>query len=120
MFVSKFDLDFAYGQKKLSTETDRQCVFAITGATFSGYHYFKRGFYGLADIAKIFQGKRDRRLENCTQAWLYDMIVVTRGDKQEHEKTIFDVLNILEKACYRAGKRTSEFFMKKRSGRDTK
>ena len=29
-------LDYAYGQMKLSEETSRQCVFAITGANFSG------------------------------------------------------------------------------------
>ena len=31
LFISKIDLDYAYGQLKLSEETTRQCVFAITG-----------------------------------------------------------------------------------------
>ena len=31
LFISKIDLDYAYGQMKLSEETSRQCVFAITG-----------------------------------------------------------------------------------------
>ena len=40
-----------------------------------------------------------------------DIIVVTRGNKQDHEKKLFNVLNKLEKAGYRASKKKSEFFM---------
>ena len=61
--ISKIDLDYAYGQMKLSKETSRQCVFAITGGNFTGYYRFKKGFYGLADIPTIFQEKFDRTLE---------------------------------------------------------
>ena len=39
-------------------------------------------------------------------------MVVTRGDGEEHEKNLFDVLNKLEKVGYRASKRKSEFVMK--------
>ena len=83
---------------KLSEETSRQCVFALTGGKFSGYYRFKKGFYGLADIPTIFQEKIDRRLGYCTPAWLDDIIVVTRGNKQDHEKNLFEILNKLEKA----------------------
>ena len=96
---------------KLSEETSRQCVFALTGGKFSRYYRFKKGFYGLADIPTIFQEKIDRTLEYCTPAWLDHIIVVTRGNKQDHEKKFFDVLNKLEKAGYRASKKKSEFFM---------
>ena len=111
LFLSKIDLDYAYGKIRLSEETSRQCVFALTGGNFSGYYRFKKGFYGLADIPTIFQEKIDRILEYCTPAWLDDIIVVTRGSKQDHEKKLFDVLNKLEKAGYRASKKKSEFFM---------
>ena len=107
----KIDLDYAYGQLKLSEETSRQCVFAITGAKFSGYYRFKKGFCGLADIPTIFQEEIDRTLEYSTLAWLDDIIVVIRGNKQEHGKKLFDVLSKLEKAGYRASKRKSEFFL---------
>ena len=30
LFISKIDLDYAYGQMKLSEKTSRQCVFALT------------------------------------------------------------------------------------------
>ena len=111
LFISKNDLDYAYGQMKLSDETSRQCLFALTGGNFSGYYRFKKGFYGLADIPTIFREKIDRTLEYCTPAWLDDIIVVTRGNKQDHEEKLFDILNKLEKAGYRASKRKSEFFM---------
>ena len=112
LFMSKIDLDYAYGQMKLSEETSRQCVFALTGGKFSGFHRFKKRFYGLADIPKIFQEKIDRTLGYCTPAWLDDIIIVTRGNKQDHEKKLFDVLNKLEKAGYQASKKKSEVFMK--------
>ena len=38
-----------------------------------------------------------RTLEYSTPAWLDDIIVVTRGNRQEHEKELFDVLSKLEK-----------------------
>ena len=110
LMMSKIDLDYAYGQMKLSKETSRQFVFAITGGKFSGYYRFKKGFYGLADIPTIFQKKIDRTLEYSTPAWLDDIIVVTRGDRKEHEKKLFDVLKKLD-AGYRASERKSEFFL---------
>ena len=79
LFLSKIDLDYAYGQMKLSEETSRQCVFALTGGNFSGYYRFKQGFYELADIPTIFQNKIDRTLEYYTPAWLDNLIVVTLG-----------------------------------------
>ena len=112
LFMSKIDLDYAYGQMKLSEETSRQCVFALTGENFSGCYRYKKGFYGFADIPTIFQQKIDRTLEYCTPAWLDDIIIVTRGSKQDHEKKLFDFLDKLEKAGYRASKKKSEFFLK--------
>ena len=111
--MSKIDLDYAYGQMKLSKETSRQCVFAITGGKFSGYYRFKKEFYSLADIPTIFQEKIDRTLEYSTPAWLDDIIVVTRGDRKENENILFDVLKKLEDAGYRASEKKSEFLLNK-------
>ena len=89
LIMSKIDLDYAYGQMKLSKETSRQCVFAITGGKFSGFYRFKKRFYGLADIPTIFQEKNDRTLEYSTPAWRDEIIVVTRGDRKEHENKLY-------------------------------
>ena len=90
---------------KLSKETSRQCVFARTGGNFSGYYRFKKLFYGLADLPTKFPEKIDRTLEYSTLAWLDDIIVVTRGDRKEHEKKLFDILGKLENAGYRASEK---------------
>ena len=79
--------------------------------------YIHEGFYGLADTPTIFQEKIDRTLEYCTPKWLDDKIVVSRRDKQEHEKNLFDVLNKLEKTEYRARKNKPDFFMNKKLAR---
>ena len=65
LFISKMDLNYAYGQMKLLEETSRQCVFAITGGNFSENYSFKKRFYGLADIPSILK-KIDRTLEYST------------------------------------------------------
>ena len=65
---SKNDLHYTYGQMKLSKETSRQGVFAITGAKFSGYYQFKKGFYGLADTTTKIPEKIYGTLEYCTPA----------------------------------------------------
>ena len=57
LFILKIDLDYAHEQMKLSEETNRQCVFAITEEKFSAYYRFKKGFFGSADIPTIFQKK---------------------------------------------------------------
>ena len=36
VFISKTDLDYVYGQMKLSKGTSRQCVFATPGGKISG------------------------------------------------------------------------------------
>ena len=45
--------------------------------------------------------------------WLDDIIVVTWGDRKDHEKKLFDVLRKLENAVYRASEMKSEFFQNK-------
>ena len=37
--------------------------------------------------------------------------MVTLGNKQDHEKKLFEILNKLGKAGYRASEKKSEFFM---------
>ena len=66
--MALIDLDYVYGQMKLSEETSRQRVFALTGENFGEYHRFEKGLYGLADIPTIFQEQIDQTLEFCTSA----------------------------------------------------
>ena len=110
IWISKFDLNYAYGQLLLSREARNLCIFAVTGGNFTGYYRFLKGFYGLADIPTIFQEKIDQSLENKHPAWLDDIIVVTKGSKEQHKKELVDVLTRLENAGYRLSESKSEFF----------
>ena len=98
IWVSKIDLEYAYGQL---LEARDLCIFAVTCGKFTGYYRFLKGFHGLADIPTIFQENIDQALESKHPAWLDDIIVVTKGSKEEHMKGLLDVLTNLVKAGYR-------------------
>ena len=83
----------------------------INRGKFSGYYRFKKGYYGLADIPTTFQEKNDRSIEYSTPACLDNIIIVTRGDRTEQVKKLFDVLKKLEDAVYRASEKKSEIFL---------
>ena len=110
IWISKFDLDYAYGQLKLSKRAMDLCIFAVTGGNFTGYYQFLKVFYGQADIPTVFQEKIDQTLENKHPAWLDDIIVVTKGSKQKHMEELIDVLTKLENAGYRLSESKSELF----------
>ena len=108
--ISKLDLDYTYGQLQLSKLAKDLCIFAITGCNFTGYYRFLKGFYGLADIPTIFQEKIDQTLENKHPAWLDDILIVTKGTKEQHKRELTEVLTKLENAGYRLSENKSEFF----------
>ena len=87
IWMSKIDLDYAYGQAKLSTEASRDCVFSIIGGDFTGHYRFKKGFYGLSDIPTVFQEHIDKVLEFKTPVWLDD-IIKTRDDEGKKNRII--------------------------------
>ena len=105
--VLKFDLDYAYGQLRLSKRAMDLCIFAVTGGTFTGYYHLLKSFYELADNPTKFQAKSDKRLEKHP-AWLDDILVVTKGSKQKHLDEIFDVLSKLENNGYRLSENFSK------------
>ena len=88
IWMSKIDLDNAYGQAKLSKEAAKHCVFSIIGGELTGHYRFKNGFYGLSDIPTVFQEHIDRVLKFKTPVWLLDDIIcVTNCSIEEHERT---------------------------------
>ena len=112
IWMSKIDLDYAYGQAKLSKEAAKHCVFPIIGGEFTGHYRFKKGFYGLSDIPTVFQEHIDRVLEFKNPVWLDDIICVTNGSIEEHEKEVREVLMKLQNAGYRASEKQTELFNK--------
>ena len=112
IWMSKIDLDYAYGQAKLSAETSRHCVLSIIGGDFTGHYRFKKGFYGLSDIPTVFQEHIDKVLEFKTPVWLDDIICVTNGTIEEHDRELREILTKLQEAGYRASERKTELFKK--------
>ena len=112
IWMSKIDLDYAYGQAKLSAEASRHCVFSIIGGNFTGHYRFKKGFYGLSDIPTVFQEHIDKVLEFKTPVWLDDIICVTNGTIEEHDRELREVLTKLQEAGFRASERKTELFKK--------
>ena len=112
IWMSKIDLDYAYGQAKLAKEAAKHCVFSIIGGDFTGHYRFKKGFYGLSDIPTVFQEHIDNVLEFKTPVWLDDIICVTNGSIDDHEKELREVLKKLQNAGYRASEKKTELFKK--------
>ena len=72
----------------------------------------KKGFYELSDIPTVFQEHIDRVLEFETPVWLDDIISVTNGSIEEHEKELREVLMKLQNAGDRASEKKTEVFKK--------
>ena len=106
------DLDYAYGQGKLSKEASKHCVFSIIGGDFTGYYRFKKSFYELSDIPTVFQEQIDNVREFKTPIWLDDIIWVTNGTTDEHERELRDILSKIQEAGYRASEKKTELFKK--------
>ena len=94
----KIDLDYAYGPAKLSKEAAKHCLISIIGGDFTGHYRFKKGFYGLSDIPTVFQELIDAVLEFKTPVWLDDIICVTNGSIEDHEKELREDLTKLQNA----------------------
>ena len=110
--MSKIDLDYAYGQAKLSKEAAKHCVFSIIGGDFPGHYRSKKGFYGLSDIPTVFQEHIDTVLEFKTPVWLDDIICVPNGSIEDHGKEVREVLTKLRNAGYRASEKKTELIKK--------
>ena len=112
IWMSKLDLDYAYGQAKLSVEASRHCVFSIIDGEFTGHYWLKKGLYGLSDIPTVFQEHIDKVLELKPPVWLDDIICVTNGTIEDHEQELREVLLKLQEAGYRAKEGKTELFKK--------
>ena len=119
IWISVIGLDYAYEQMRLAPETSEHCNFAVTGENMNGYYRFLKGFYCPADIPTIFQEKIDRTLGHQTPVWL-DIVIVTRGTKEEHTRKLYSVLSKLENMKDTEQARKNKNFIKmKQYGSDT-
>ena len=119
IWISVIDLDYTYGRMTLAPETSKKCNFAITGEKLNGYYRFLKGFYGPADMPTIFQEKMHRTVGHQIPVWLDDIILVTRGTKEQHTQNLDTVQTKFENEGYKASKKSQNSTRKKQRGWDT-
>ena len=97
LYFSKIDLKYAYSQLPLHPDTQKHCNFNILGGNATGTYKFLNGFYGLTDLPATFQKMMDTTLDglNSTNAFLDDIIIITKGTIEKHEVEIDKTLNRL-------------------------
>ena len=85
---SKIDLKYAYSQIALDENIQKHCNFNILGGRATGTYRFINSFYGLADMPATFQKTIDKTLQiiKTKFAYLDDILVLTKGNLQDHEK----------------------------------
>ena len=96
-FFPKIDLKYAYSQIPLDENIQKHCNFNILGGRATGTYRFINGFYGLTDMQATFQKTIDKTLQKVTTkfAFLDDILVVTKGNLQEHENELDKILKKL-------------------------
>ena len=94
LYFTVLDLKYAYSQLKLTAETSKQCNFNIVGGQATGTYRFLTCFYGLEDKPAEFQKAMDRTLNHAPNGFCFldDILIVSKGDKKEHEKLVREVL----------------------------
>ena len=89
--ITKLHFDNAYGQIILDEKTRDLCIFTVTEVEFTWYYRFLKVFYGLADIPTIFQERIYKTLEFKHPALLDDIIIVTKGNIEEHKLEVKNI-----------------------------
>ena len=98
-YFSTLDLKYAYSQVNLDPETARHCNFIIISGEGTGIYRFITGFYGLADMPAAFQKLMAYTLVGLqdTHCFLDDIIILSRGSKEEHLKLFYKCFKKLDK-----------------------
>ena len=96
-YFSTLDFKYAYSQLNLDPEIARHCNFIIISGEGTGTYRFITGFYGLTDMPAAFQKVMDYTLVGLknTHCFLDDIIIVSRGSKEDHLKLVYNFLKKL-------------------------
>ena len=97
LYFTLLDLKYAYSQSRLTAETAKHGNYNIVGSQATGTYRFLTGFYGLEDMPAEFPKAMDCTLHHAknTFCFLVDILIVSKGDKMEHEKLVINVLKKL-------------------------
>ena len=96
-WYSSVDMTYAYGQIPLHELTKSHCNFQIVGGKSTGTYRFTTGYYGLTVMPTEFQKLMDLTLANVNSVFVYidDILIVTKGTKQQHVNKVREVMRIL-------------------------
>ena len=85
-YFTTLDLQYAYSQLNLQSDTARHCNFNIVSGDMTGTYRFKTGFYGFTDMQAEFQKAIDCTLAGLdnTFCFLDDILIVSRGGLEKH------------------------------------
>ena len=85
-YFTTLDLQYAYSQLKLLSDTARHCNFNIVSGEMTGTYRFKTGFYGLTDMPAEFQKAIDCPLAGLdnTLCFLDEILIVSRVGIEKH------------------------------------
>ena len=102
-YFTTLDLQYAYSQLQLHSDTARHCNFNLVSGDMTGTYGFKTGFYDLTDMPTEFQKAIDCTLAGLdnTFCFLDDILIVSRGGIEKH-------LNLVRKCLIKLDKKISE------------
>ena len=97
-YFSTLNLKYPYSRLNLDPETARQCNFNIVSGDGTGTYRFITGFYGLTDMPAAFQKVMGYTLVGFknTHCFLDDIMIVSRGSKEDHLKLVYKCLKKLD------------------------
>ena len=98
VWFTSLDLKYAFSQLPLSSVSSSHCNFNILCGDATGTYRFRTRFYGLTDMPNEFQkamGCTMQGLEGVI-CYLYDILVFTKGDVQEHNNLVERVMQRLD------------------------
>ena len=97
-WCSSVDMTYACGQIPLHKLTKKHCNFQIVGGISAGTYRFTTGYCGLSVMPTEFQKLMDPTIANIKSAFVYkdDILIVTKGTKQQHMNKVREVLKILD------------------------
>ena len=99
-WYSLVDMTYAYGQILLQELTKRHCNFQIVGGKSTGTYRLTTGIFGLTVMPTQFQKLMDLTLANEISVFVYtdDVLIVTKGTKQQHLNKVREVMKNLDEA----------------------
>ena len=103
VWFTSLDMVQAYGQTVLHPEAAKHCNFQIIGGKTTGTYAFKTGYYGLTTMPPESQKLMEKFLHKAknTFSFIDDILVVTKGTKQQHMVTVEERTKAMNEAGIR-------------------